>query len=125
LFRTDRRGATEPTPPFTRSTNASAVAEVETESAQPAKIMRISSMVKQLLDEVRGAPLDEVSRTRLREIHELSLRELAGAVGPDLARELKRVTSPFSGPTPSESELLALPSAQGLHPAALAASLGG
>src|SRR5271170_1578546 len=51
---------------------------------QPAKVMRIGSMVKQLLDEVRAAGLDEASRTRLREIYEQSVRELAGALSPDL-----------------------------------------
>ncbi len=72
---------------------------------QPAKVMRIGSMVKQLLDEVRAAPLDEASRTRLREIYEQSVRELAGALSPDLAAELDRMTLPFDESTPSEGEL--------------------
>ncbi len=72
---------------------------------QPAKVMRIGSMVKQLLEEVRNAPLDEASRTRLREIHEQSVRELAGALSPDLAAELDRITLPFDEAAPSEAEL--------------------
>ncbi|MGH9017083.1 MAG: bacterial proteasome activator family protein [Acidimicrobiales bacterium] len=72
---------------------------------QPAKVMRIGSMVKQLLEEVRNAPLDEASRTRLREIHEQSVRELAGALSPDLAAELDRMTLPFDETVPSEAEL--------------------
>jgi hypothetical protein len=72
---------------------------------QPAKVMRIGSMVKQLLDEVRSAPLDEASRTRLREIYELSVRELASALSPDLAAELDRMALPFDESAPSESEL--------------------
>lgn len=72
---------------------------------QPAKVMRIGSMVKQLLDEVRSAPLDEASRTRLREIYELSVRELAGALSPDLAAELDRMALPFDEAAPSEAEL--------------------
>ncbi len=72
---------------------------------QPAKVMRIGSMVKQLLDEVRNAPLDEASRTRLREIHEQSIRELAGALSPDLAAELDRMALPFDEAVPSEAEL--------------------
>ncbi len=72
---------------------------------QPAKVMRIGSMVKQLLDEVRAAPLDEASRTRLREIHEQSIRELAGALSPDLAAELDRMALPFDEAVPSEAEL--------------------
>jgi hypothetical protein len=72
---------------------------------QPAKVMRIGSMVKQLLDEVRSAPLDERSRARLREIYEQSVRELAGALSPDLAAELDRVALPFDESAPSEAEL--------------------
>ena len=73
---------------------------------QPAKIMRIGSMVKQLLDEVRQAPLDEASRGRLREIYDRSIDELAEGLSPDLREELTRMTSPF-GPEslPSDAEL--------------------
>ncbi len=72
---------------------------------QPAKVMRIGSMVKQLLDEVRNAPLDEKSRNRLKEIHEQSVRELASALSPDLAAELDRMALPFDDTVPSEAEL--------------------
>jgi hypothetical protein len=72
---------------------------------QPAKLLRIGSMVKQLLDEVRLAPLDEASRGRLREIYEQSIRELADVLSPDLVAELDRVSIPFDSPTPSEAEL--------------------
>ena len=72
---------------------------------QPAKVMRIGAMVKLLLDEVRSSGLDEASRTRLRDIYEQSVRELAGALSPDLAEELDRMASPFDESTPSESEL--------------------
>jgi Bacterial proteasome activator len=73
---------------------------------QPAKVMRIGSMIKQLLDEVRQAPLDEASRTRLREIYDTSVKELASGLSPDLQAELARMASPF-GPdeVPSEAEL--------------------
>ena len=72
---------------------------------QPAKVMRIGSMVKQLLDEVRQAPLDEAGRTRLREIYEQSVRELATGLSPDLVAELDRVALPFGDEPPSEAEL--------------------
>jgi len=72
---------------------------------QPAKLLRIGSMVKQLLDEVRSAPLDEASRGRLREIYEQSVRELADGLSPDLVAELDRVSIPFDSPTPSDAEL--------------------
>lgn len=72
---------------------------------QPAKLLRIGSMVKQLLEEVRSAPLDEASRVRLREIYEQSVRELAEGLSPDLVEELDRVSIPFDNPTPSEAEL--------------------
>ncbi|MGH9300895.1 MAG: bacterial proteasome activator family protein [Acidimicrobiales bacterium] len=72
---------------------------------QPAKVMRIGSMTKQLLEEVRHAPLDEASRARLKEIYETSVRELASGLSPDLAAELDRVAIPFDSATPSEAEL--------------------
>lgn len=80
--------------------------EVRTESIEkPAKLLRIGSMVKQLLEEVRQAPLDETSRVRLREIYEQSVRELADGLSDDLAAELDRVSFPFDSPTPSDAEL--------------------
>src|SRR5262245_46677801 len=72
---------------------------------QPAKVMRIGSMIKQLLDEVKAAPLDEPSRERLRDIYETSVHELAEALSPDLRDELARLAPPFSSDTPSEAEL--------------------
>ncbi len=72
---------------------------------QPAKLLRIGSMVKQLLEEVRLAPLDEASRGRLREIYEQSIRELSEGLSPDLVAELDRVSIPFDSPTPSDAEL--------------------
>jgi hypothetical protein len=80
--------------------------QVDTETIeQPAKVMRIGSMIKQLLDEVRAAPLDEASRERLRDIYETSIHELAAALSPDLRDELARLAPPFSSDTPSEAEL--------------------
>src|SRR4051812_12622052 len=73
---------------------------------QPAKVMRIGSMIKQLLDEVRAAPLDEASRDRLAAIFETSVKELSSALSPDLQDELHRLAPPFvGGATPTEAEL--------------------
>jgi hypothetical protein len=74
---------------------------------QPAKVMRIGSMIKLLLEEVRQeSELDEPSRDRLREIYETSVTELSSALSPDLRDELGRLAHPFAGTTaPSESEL--------------------
>jgi len=71
----------------------------------PAKVMRIGSMIRQLLDEVKSAPLDEASRSRLREIHHASIKELEQGLAPELVEELERLTLPFTEETPSESEL--------------------
>jgi hypothetical protein len=80
--------------------------EERTESIeQPAKLLRIGSMVKQLLEEVRQAPLDEASRGRLKEIYEQSIRELADGLSPDLVAELDRISIPFDSDTPSDAEL--------------------
>ena len=73
---------------------------------QPAKVMRIGTMIKQLLEEVRAAPLDDASRNRLREIHATSIRELEDGLAPELREELDRLTLPFSeDATPSDAEL--------------------
>src|SRR5271165_2737266 len=73
---------------------------------QPAKVMRIGTMIKQLLEEVRAAPLDDASRNRLREIHATSIRELEEGLAPELRDELERLTLPFSeDATPSDAEL--------------------
>lgn len=73
---------------------------------QPAKVMRIGTMIKQLLEEVRAAPLDDASRTRLREIHATSIRELEDGLAPELREELERLALPFSEDTvPSDAEL--------------------
>jgi hypothetical protein len=72
---------------------------------QPDKVMRIGSMIRQLLDEVKSAPLDEASRTRLREIHQASIKELEQGLAPELVEELERLSLPFAQETPSESEL--------------------
>ena len=73
---------------------------------QPAKVMRIGSMIKQLLEEVRAAPLDEASRNRLRGIHESSIRELEQGLAPELREELERLSLPFTeDSTPSDAEL--------------------
>jgi hypothetical protein len=72
---------------------------------QPTKLIRIASMVRTMLDEVRRAPLDDAGRRRLREIPEKSLQELEGVLSPDLRTELEEVVLPFTSDTPTESEL--------------------
>jgi hypothetical protein len=73
---------------------------------QPAKVMRIGSMIKQLLEEVRTAPLDDAGRARLAQIHSRSIAELEQGLAPELVEELRRITLPFSETqTPSDAEL--------------------
>ncbi|MEU8268568.1 bacterial proteasome activator family protein [Sphaerisporangium sp. NPDC049002] len=76
---------------------------------QPAKVMRIGSMIRQLLEEVRAAPLDEASRKRLKDIHQSSIKELEDGLAPELVDELERLSLPFTGgddsPPPSDAEL--------------------
>ena len=91
------------------------VPEVETEPApgsdseagvvEPAKVMRIGSMIRSLLEEVRQAQLDEESRDRLRDIYDASVKELAQALSPELQDELMRLALPFDNDIPSEAEL--------------------
>jgi hypothetical protein len=73
---------------------------------QPAKVMRVGSMIRQLLEEVRAAPLDEKSRARLKGIHTSSIKELQDGLAPELVEELERLSLPFAeDELPSESEL--------------------
>jgi hypothetical protein len=72
---------------------------------QPGKVMRIGSMIKQLLEEVRSAPLDDAGRTRLAEIHRRSISELEQGLAPELIEELERITLPFNEAAPSDAEL--------------------
>jgi len=73
---------------------------------QPAKVMRVGSMIRQLLEEVRAAPLDEKSRARLKEIHASSIKELEDGLAPELVEELERLSLPFAeDEVPSEPEL--------------------
>ena len=73
---------------------------------QPAKVMRVGSMIRQLLEEVRAAPLDEKSRARLKEIHKSSIKELEDGLAPELVEELERLSLPFAeDEVPSEAEL--------------------
>lgn len=71
----------------------------------PAKVMRLGTMIKQLLEEVRSAPLDQAGRQRLAEVHLRSITELKEGLSPELAAELDRITLPFGDQTPSEPEL--------------------
>jgi hypothetical protein len=73
--------------------------------SQPAKLMRIASMAKQLLEEVRMAPLDDASRTRMKEIYHESIRQLEGTLSPELATELDRLAIPFDDGPPTDAEL--------------------
>lgn len=73
---------------------------------QPAKVMRIGTMIKQLLEEVRAAPLDDASRTRLKDIHKSSIRELEQGLAPELREELERLVLPFGeDAVPTDAEL--------------------
>jgi hypothetical protein len=82
------------------------VTDVGKQVEQPAKVMRIGTMIKQLLEEVRAAPLDEAGRARLMEIHRSSIRELEDGLSPELRDELERLTLPFDeNQVPSEAEL--------------------
>jgi hypothetical protein len=73
---------------------------------QPAKVMRVANMIRQLLEEVKSAPLDEASRARLRSIHEASIKELESGLAPELVEELERLSLDFTDETtPTEAEL--------------------
>jgi hypothetical protein len=88
----------EPDEPRERTNPADLVEE-------PAKVMRIGSMIKQLLEEVRNAPLDEAGRRRLADVHHRSIEELKDGLAPELVAELDRIALPFRDDSPSDAEL--------------------
>ncbi|MDQ1402464.1 MAG: hypothetical protein QOG03_780 [Actinomycetota bacterium] len=95
----------DPVAPGGPAAQAEAAPDVEAVE-QPAKVMRIGSMIKQLLDEIRQGPLDDASRKRLKDIFETSVRELATGLSPDLQDELSRLALPFAeDATPTDAEL--------------------
>jgi hypothetical protein len=96
-------GSGLPTGPVDDAEDGSSVADLV---EQPAKVMRIGTMIKQLLDEVRQSPLDEAGRARLRDIHDRSIKELEAGLAPELVEELERLSLPFGDDTvPTEAEL--------------------
>jgi len=95
----DGMGVADDTASEAGSTNPADLVE------QPAKVMRIGSMIKNLLEEVRNAPLDEAGRTRLAEIHTRSIQELKAGLAPELVDELDRISLPFGESAPSDAEL--------------------
>jgi hypothetical protein len=112
----DQPGASDDRPPqrvVVVSQNGMGVADPEDKESsnpadlveQPGKVMRIGSMIKQLLEEVRSAPLDQAGRTRLAEIHRRSISELEQGLAPELIDELERISLPFSDEAPSDAEL--------------------
>jgi Protein of unknown function (DUF2587) len=94
-----------PAPAVAEPSEGVAPEEMEEAVQHPAKVMRIAAMARQLLDEVRQAPLDEASRSRLREIYETSVIELGQVLSPELKEELGRLSLPFQEDSPSDAEL--------------------
>ena len=94
------------------SEEASGEAEINETIDHPAKVMRIGTMLKQLLGELRSADLDEPSRQRLREIYETSVLEVGSALSSDLREELARLASPFEDPEPPSAVELQIAKAQ-------------
>jgi Bacterial proteasome activator len=93
-------------PPEAATAGAPGDDGAESESVtRPTKLIRIASMVRSMLDEVRRAPLDDAGRRRLREIHDRSLEELESVLSPDLQQELSEVVLPLTSDAPTESEL--------------------
>ncbi len=93
--------------PVSADGTADGEGEVETEFVtEPAKVMRVGSMIKQLLEEVRTTELDEPGRERLKAIYQTSITELGSALSPDLREELDRLALPFEDDSvPSDVEL--------------------
>lgn len=100
------RGQGQPVQPGAPAGGRPKTSQLQDLVDEPAKVMRIGTMMKQLLDEVKSAPLDDAARVRLAEIHERSIKELEDGLAPELVEELERITLPFpEDGTPSDAEL--------------------
>ena len=100
------RGQGQPVQPGAPAAGRPKTSQLQDLVDEPAKVMRIGTMMKQLLDEVKSAPLDNAARVRLAEIHERSIKELEDGLAPELVEELERITLPFPADgTPSDAEL--------------------
>lgn len=99
----------QPTPDILDSALPAVPAGISAEDdeavSRPTKLIRIASMVRSMLDEVRRAPLDEEGRIALRRVHDQSVRELEEVLSPVLRDELAEVAVAFSSDVPTESEL--------------------
>ncbi len=73
--------------------------------SQPTKLIRIASMTRAMLDEVRQAPLDEGGRKRLATVHAKSVEELRGVLSDELQDEFDEIMIPLNKVEASESEL--------------------
>src|SRR5881392_1217047 len=99
-------GAADPAPTGPAARNRAKGSNLQDLVDQPAKVMRIGTMIRQLLAEVKSAPLDDAARERLAEIHERSIKELEDGLAPELVEELERISLPFpDNATPSDAEL--------------------
>lgn len=93
------------TTPDGETPEPNAIEQIDEQVLRPTKLIRIASMVRTMLDEVRRAPLDDAGRRALRDIHERSIKELHSILSPELQEELSTMVLPFSAETPTESEL--------------------
>lgn len=94
-----------PTPPLPQAPAEPGEASGERESiSQPAKLLRIASMVRELLEDTRQASLDEPGRIRLRQIYERSIDELKDVLSDDLKEELSSLAPPMEG-VPTDAEI--------------------
>ena len=71
---------------------------------QPAKLIRIASMIRELVEEVRQTPMDEKGRGRLADIYRNSIDQLKDSLSEDLRAELDSLALPLEGDS-SEAEI--------------------
>ena len=72
--------------------------------SQPAQLLRIGAMLRELLEEVRRASPDDAGRKRLREIYDRALSVLKAGLSEDLQQELEAFAAPLAAQA-SESEI--------------------
>ena len=72
---------------------------------EPSKLIRIASMTKAMLEEVRASGMDDLGRQRLLAVYHRSIDELRDVLSDDLKDELDSIFVPLESETPTEPEI--------------------
>lgn len=94
----------EPTPSVPDVVEPTEPAEEQPPVSEPTKLIRIASMTRAVLEELRTTPLDAAAAERVVAIHRASLGELRDVLSDELKEEFDDIFAPFEG-EPTDASL--------------------